>query len=125
MLPRLRGTSAHGRGCAAALLLLVAAALMLPSAAGANRVGEPDLVISKIVVSELPGTPPYIVVDQRDAAPGFIVRVVTTNVGSASTRKQSLTELSFLHHQKQVLTMTARVPALAFGPRKATISCMG
>ena len=105
----------HVRAIGVRILLLLATAtgaVVLPAGSATAKVLRlPDLVITKITITELPGTPPYIVVDNRDNAPGFVVRVVTMNVGNAVAKK-SRTELSFETGGKPVRGYAQPVPEL-------------
>jgi hypothetical protein len=91
--------AARYRRALAALLPAAALAAAFPAfasagsaAAATQAVLRPDLIVTMIVVLELPGNPPYIVVDESTHAPGFMVKVVTKNVGTA-TAPASVTEL--------------------------------
>lgn len=97
------------------LLLPVASLMLLPASAAAARVRcLPDLVIASIVVKQLPGTPPYIVVDSDGTGSGFVVDVVTRNKSRTCPAKRSRTELQFVtRHGTTVHGESLPVPALA------------
>jgi hypothetical protein len=78
----------------AAALLPIAALLLAPAGATAARRAAPDLVVTKIVIRQLPGDPPYVVEDEAGHTPGFAVRVTTKNIGRA-VAKRSRTRLEF------------------------------
>ena len=74
-----------------ALVALLATAALLggltATAAGANNASEPELVITRIQVEQLPGTPPYITLDESAHPPGFVVKVSVRNRGTARSGK--------------------------------------
>jgi hypothetical protein len=79
-----------------ALALLLSIALSLPSSAAAKkRKAWPNLVITKIVIKQLPGDPPYVLEDESGHTPAFAVFVTTKNVGRASSKRKTSTELRF------------------------------
>lgn len=97
--------------------LVAASPSFLPAggaAAATHTASRPDLVITSIAVKELPGTPPYIVVDEETRAPGFVVTVVTKNVGKAAAG-QSVTELKLQENGKTLWGKQATVGKLTPG----------
>jgi hypothetical protein len=85
----------------AAAVAFATTAVLPAGAATVPRASLPDLVITMIVVRELPGTPPYIAIDEATRAPGFVVKVVTKNIGDA-TAGGSVTDLK-LQEQGETL----------------------
>lgn len=57
------------------------------SAAAAKTAGGPDLTIQAIGFEKLPGTPPYVVVNESGRAAEFVVTVPVKNVGNAESGK--------------------------------------
>jgi len=55
--------------------------------AAAKSTGGPDLSITRIAIKELPGTPPYITLDESSRAPGFVVKVSVQNNGRKESGK--------------------------------------
>lgn len=66
-------------------LILLGGLALVPSGQSSTTFAAargPDLVITQIILKELPGDPPYIVVNHNDIAPNFIVKVTTKNIGN-------------------------------------------
>jgi hypothetical protein len=100
--------------------LAIAGLLLAPAGAAARR-AAPDLVVTKIVIRQLPGAPPYVVEDEGGHTPGFVVKVTTKNTGRAAA-KRSRTKLEFstlggthLH------AMTEAVPKLRPGASHVSV----
>lgn len=85
----------------AAVAAASTAFLPLSEAAATQAAAKPDLVVTIITVQELPGKPPYIVVDEQTRAQRFTVKVVTKNVGNATAGK-SVTQLKLEEDGKSV-----------------------
>jgi len=64
-----------------ALLTAVVALGSLSATAAAKAASGPDLTIVGIAIKELPGAPPYVLLDQSARAPGFVVAVSVKNIG--------------------------------------------
>ena len=71
----------------AALLPAIALVLVPSPAMAASKRPAANLEITRIVVKHLPGDPPYMAIDGGGHAPGFVVRVITTNTGHAKSAK--------------------------------------
>lgn len=75
--------------------LLVVALVYVPASTGANaRRKLADLAVTKVVVKQLPGDPPYVVEDESGHTPGFAVFVTIRNIGKIAS-KSSSTRLAF------------------------------
>jgi len=78
----------------------VAALGSFSAAAVARGTHGADLAITHIAISELPGSPPYITLDESARAPGFVVKVSVRNNGSAASG-QSVVALKLEEKGKQ------------------------
>ena len=96
---------------ASSIFLVVSGA---SAATHAQRKPKPDLVVTVISVNGLPGSPPYIVVDEQTRALDFGVKVVTKNIGTATAGK-SVTRLRLIKDGKTVWEKTETVGRLTPG----------
>jgi hypothetical protein len=71
------------------LALLVLALVHVPASAGGKK-NWPDLAVTKVVLKQLPGDPPYVIEDEKGHTPGFAAFVTIRNVGKATARSSSV-----------------------------------
>jgi hypothetical protein len=76
------------------MALLALALVLVPAGTAAKRKVWPDLVVTNVVIRQLPGEPPYVIEDEQGHTPGFAAFVTIRNIGKA-TAKPSTTELEF------------------------------
>jgi hypothetical protein len=113
------------RSLAAAIPVAVLAVASSPAAARARKAPakapEPVLAIKKIQVKELPGTPPYILVDEATRASGFVVDVSVKNEGKAESGK-SVVELKLEQKGRVIWRDDAFIPAQKPGAKPETVA---
>jgi hypothetical protein len=99
------------RSLAVAVLPALALALLPSTAAAAHA----RVVVTKIVVKQLPGPPPYIVLDESSTAmTGFVVEVTVQNTGTVKSHR-TVTDLLLEQRGRTKWAKTASVRPLQPG----------